>query len=88
MLITTGFPPKKFVDALSAEGVPIGWGYTGKPIYLCSQALADKRTFGNSKYPFETPYYGKNIEYKEGLCPVAEEELKRLGIIYINETTF
>ncbi len=79
------FPPKKFVKALNAEGIHAGLGYTGKPIYLCSEALRKKKTFGNSGYPFNSQYYGRKIEYKEGLCPVAEKELKRISIIGINE---
>jgi len=72
------FDAEKFAKALQAEGIPVSLGYTGKPIYLCTQALSEKRTFGKSGYPFDSPYYNKKIEYKEGLCPVAERELKQI----------
>ncbi|MEM2945616.1 MAG: DegT/DnrJ/EryC1/StrS family aminotransferase [Candidatus Hadarchaeum sp.] len=80
-----GSDAEGFVKALIGEGIPASYGYTGKPIYLCTEALTRKRTFGTSGYPFNSPYYGKEIEYKEGLCPVAEEELKHIGVIPINE---
>lgn len=64
-----------FVKALQAEGIPCSWGYTVKPLYLCTDALAKKKTFGSSKYPF---ILNNDIEYKEGLCPVAEEELQKI----------
>ena len=47
--------------------------------------IRKKRTFGHSSYPFDSPYYGKIIEYKEGLCPVAEKELSRVGTLELNE---
>ncbi|MCD6407754.1 DegT/DnrJ/EryC1/StrS family aminotransferase [bacterium] len=78
-----GYNPKKFVKALVAEGIPAALGYTGKPIYLCSEALRGKKTFGKSEYPFNP--YNPEIEYKEGLCPVAEKELQRICVTYINE---
>lgn len=74
-----------FVQALVAENIPFGWGYTVDPIYLCTDALTKKRTFGQSSYPFDSEYYSKNVEYKEGLCPVAEKELKMLGTLRIYE---
>ncbi|MDP7636335.1 MAG: DegT/DnrJ/EryC1/StrS family aminotransferase, partial [Phycisphaerae bacterium] len=81
----TGFPAERFVEALKAEGIPANWGYTGKPIYLCTEGLKKKRTFGSSGYPFDSPYYGKKIEYEEGLCPVAEKELSRVTTLELNE---
>jgi len=75
----TWFEPQEFIKALQAEGIPAAWGYTVTPIYLCTDALASKRTFGRTSYPFASPYYQGSIEYKEGLCPVAERELKEIG---------
>jgi perosamine synthetase len=72
------YDPECFAKALCAEGIPTGWAYTVDPIYLCTDALRKKRTFGNSSYPFDSHYTSREIEYKEGLCPVAEKELLRL----------
>ena len=75
----------KFAKALTAEGVPAGAGYIGKPIYLCNEALCKKRTYGNSHCPFDCPKYGKKIEYKEGMCPQTEEVLKHLVTFVFHE---
>jgi len=80
-----GYDAELFSKALSAEGVPSSYGYTGKPIYLCTEALTKKKTFGTSGYPFNSQYYDKMIEYKEGLCPVAEKELTRIVTVGIHE---
>jgi len=32
--------------------------------------------FGDMKCPFSCPFYGREIEYKKGLCPTAEEILQ------------
>lgn len=53
-------------------------GYTGKPIYLCSESLTAKKTYGTSQFPFNSPYASRSYEYKEGLCPKAEEVLTHL----------
>lgn len=75
----------QFVKALNAEKIPFGWGYTVNPIYLCTDALTKKRTFGQSSYPFDSIYNPRRVEYKEGLCPVAEKELRMLGTLRIYE---
>ncbi len=60
-------------------------GYTGKPIYLCSESLTAKRTYGTSEWPFNCNP-GVTYEYREGLCPVAEETLTHLVCIPIDES--
>jgi dTDP-4-amino-4,6-dideoxygalactose transaminase len=84
-LFITGCDMRKFAAAMAAEGVAVGAGYTGKPIYLCSEVFTKKRTFGQSGYPFTSSAYGKSIEYREGLCPVAESALNQLVTIPILE---
>lgn len=79
------YDPKKFCKALNAEGIPCGVGYIGKPIFICSEALYNKKTYGNSHCPFDCPKYGKEIEYKEGDCPITEQMLSKLITICINE---
>lgn len=73
-----------FAKALRAEGIPASAGYIGKPLYMI-EYLRNKNVYGNSKCPFNCPYYGKNIEYKEGLCPNAEKILSEIVTISINE---
>jgi len=81
-----GRDARAFATALQAEGLPCGWGYTVKPIYLCAAALYEKRTFGTTGYPFDSPYYGRAIEYAPGLCPVAERELLETVIVGLEES--
>jgi dTDP-4-amino-4,6-dideoxygalactose transaminase/predicted dehydrogenase len=59
-------------------------GYTGKPIYLCSESLTAKKTYGSSEWPFHCNP-GTSYEYAEGLCPVAEETLQHLVCIPLDE---
>ena len=54
-------------------------GYTGKPIYLCSESLTSKRTYGTSEWPFNCNP-GITYEYREGLCPKAEQQLEASGL--------
>jgi len=70
-----GRDAEAFARGVSAYGLWCGWGYTGKPIYLCADALCGKRTFGTSGYPFTAPPCRTTVEYAPGLCPVAEREL-------------
>jgi len=75
----------ELTDALNTEGLPFAYSYTGKPIYLCIEALAQKRTFGTSGYPFSSQYCKSDVSYTEGLCPVAEAELLKLSCIRFYE---
>jgi perosamine synthetase len=67
-----------FAKTMTAAGFWCGAGYTGKPIYLCTESLTAKKTYGTSGFPFNSAYVSKNYEYVEGLCPKAEETLKHL----------
>jgi dTDP-4-amino-4,6-dideoxygalactose transaminase/predicted dehydrogenase len=62
----------------------VGAGYTGKPIYLCSESLTSKKTYGTSEWPFNCNP-GITYEYKEGLCPIAEATLNQLVCIPLEE---
>ena len=61
-------------------------GYTGKTIYLCSESLAAKKTFGISEFPFSSKVTEKHYEYKPGLCPQAEKALKHMLCIPMDES--
>ena len=65
-----GVPRNKFVEAVSAEGFPIGAGYV-RPIYyepMYQQLLA----YGDSGFPFKGPHISKEISYPKGMNPVCE----------------
>lgn len=76
--------PQEFAKAVSAEGVSVGHGYIGQPIYMC-QILQDKATYGQSQCPFSCPHYGKELTYKSEDCPNTLEILRRLMIVSCNE---
>ena len=74
-----------FGAALQAEGVPNMPGYIGKPIYLCTEALTSYKTYGDSGFPFNSPYVDRDYQYTEGLCPRTDEALRHMVTIGINE---
>lgn len=75
----------KFGEALAAEGVGNMPGYIGKPIYLCTEALTARKTYGTSGFPFASPYTARQIEYVEGMCPRTDEGLRHLFVLFFNE---
>ena len=76
---------QEFAEALRAEGVPCWTGYIGIPLYL-TKLFRERRTFAKSRFPLaDNPLYGRDVEYREGLCPRAELVLKQLIVIPWNE---
>ncbi len=78
-LHVTAWTGERFGQALKAEGIANLPGYTGVPMYLCSEALTAAHTFGDSGFPLE------GRKYEKGLCPVAEEALNHLVTIWFHE---
>jgi perosamine synthetase len=65
-----GFSRNRFVEAVAAEGFPMGAGYV-RPIYhepMYQQLLA----YGDGGFPFKGPHMKKNISYPKGMNPVCE----------------
>lgn len=58
-----GIPRDIFVKALTAEGIPFSAGYV-KPLYL--------NPIYHENKPFVYNYFGKDINYDKGICPVTE----------------
>ena len=65
-----GMSRDSFVEAMNAEGIPLGVGGY-KPIYLQSM-YKNKIAFGENGQPFSLANNGKGISYYDGLCEVAE----------------
>ena len=65
-----GIARSEFVKALNAEGIPFGAGYV-RPIYL-EPAYQRKIGYGKKGCPFTCSFYSGKVDYKKGLCPVAE----------------
>ncbi|MBQ2614881.1 MAG: DegT/DnrJ/EryC1/StrS family aminotransferase [Clostridia bacterium] len=79
-----GVDTDTFVQALNAEGVPCGRGYTAHCVYEYD-LFKNKSAYPGTHAPFDSPYYGKEIDYPSGLCPVAEEVLQTSIRISVNE---
>ena len=74
-----------FVEALEAEGLPCELGYPGPiPLYLYP-VIREKKTFGTSGWPFDSPATDKKWEFEEGLCPLAERACRETIILPWNE---
>ena len=65
-----GVPREKFIQAMAAEGVPIGVGAHGQPIYR--NPLFLNMNFGRTGCPVKCPLYGKPVDYTQTSCPTAE----------------
>ena len=79
------FTASKFAEAYRAEGLSASPSYIGKPIFLCSQAISEQRTFGDSSHPWDHPNARKGIKYTDGLCPKTEDLLNRMVTLPMSE---
>ena len=79
-----GIDGHAFAAEVKKSKVNVSVGYTGKPIYLCTESLTAKKTYGDSQYPFSA--FPTKYEYKEGLCPRAEKTLSELVCLPVDET--
>jgi len=70
-----------FRRVLQEEGCGVGIGYTGMPAYK-HPLIRDRMGYGGG-CPLDCPLYkGKGNQYPDGLCPVAEEVIPRMVIVY------
>jgi len=69
-----GVSRDEFCRALQAEGIPCTAGYISTCLYEY-ELLKKKNVYNGTDCPFGCKYYGNNIEYKKGLCPISEEIL-------------
>lgn len=70
----------EFIAALSAEGIDCAGGYVPYPVYM-QPLFLNRQAYIGSQYPFDLT----DAEYKEGLCPIAEEILRTSIRLPINE---
>jgi dTDP-4-amino-4,6-dideoxygalactose transaminase len=76
---------RQVVEALNAEGLPAELGYPGPiPLYLYPM-LRDKKTFGSSGWPFDSPAARRKWTYEPGTCPVAEAACRETVVLPWNE---
>ena len=75
-----------FATALTAEGVWSKAGYIGRPIFMCAQCCAAKKTYGDSEFPFKSPYTSREIEYTEDMCPNVYRMLGHMVMVGFDES--
>lgn len=69
-----GVSRDEFSRALAAEGIPNQPGYIPVCVYEYDMFI-NRNAYPGTGCPFDCKYYGKEIRYCKGLCPVAEEIL-------------
>lgn len=79
-----GADVKTFIQALKAEGIPCYKGYIDSCVYEYDM-FKNKTGFEGTHAPFDSPNYGREIEYKTGMCPIAEEVIQTSVRIYLKE---
>lgn len=83
LLVEAGLDAEQVSAALQAEGIPFTAKYV-TPLYTWP-VLAEPRTYGNSGFPFGSPYTDRPFDYAPGLCPVFEAARERLILIGVDE---
>ena len=76
--------PADFAKALSAEGIPAGVGYIGRPLHM-AKALREQTAYGASHYPWQSADHGRRYQYREADCPNTLEILRRIIVLPCNE---
>ena len=74
----------EFVEALKAEGLPVARGYLNNPVYGYG-LFQNKVAYMGTHAPFDSKYYGGNVDYSMGSCPVAEDVIKNSIYLVLNE---
>lgn len=83
LFVDDGIDPGAAAAALAAEGIPFSARYV-TPLYTWP-VLRDARTYGKSRFPFDSPYTDRPFDYAPGLCPVFEERRERLILLAVDE---
>lgn len=72
---------QEFVKLLSAENITCGQPYSGRVAYETWPQILEQRTSAPGNFPFNSPHYGKKIEYRLGMCPRSEDLVSRAVFI-------
>jgi dTDP-4-amino-4,6-dideoxygalactose transaminase len=83
LFVDDGIDPGDVAAALAAEGIPFSARYV-TPLYTWP-ALRDARTYGASRFPFDSPYTEREFDYAPGLSPVFEERREQLILLSVDE---
>jgi dTDP-4-amino-4,6-dideoxygalactose transaminase len=71
-----GISRETYVEALAAEGVPIGMGYVRTPIHL-RKTLQERQYFYGKHCPWSCGHAKRKVTYEAGDCPVAQDRCER-----------
>jgi dTDP-4-amino-4,6-dideoxygalactose transaminase len=73
-----GLPKTRFLEALNAEGITNVHGGYGKTVY--EHPVLTEKKLGNHGCPLACPYYGREVDYTQMHCPVAEKAVREEAI--------
>lgn len=77
---------EQFHQKMQARGVEMEWlKESGWHNYCNWKQLLKKKTINKNGCPFTCPYYGKEVEYREGMCPRTDDLLARAVTINYNK---
>lgn len=79
-----GAPTKSLCEAIHAEGIPCGYQYIGKPLFMYD-ALRRKQIYGASNFPFSLQNPKCVQQFVDGQCPNCEKHLNQLISIAVHE---
>lgn len=83
LFVEADLDAQEIARALQAEGVPFSARYV-TPLYTWP-VLRDRQTYGDSGFPFNSPYTSRPFDYAPGLCPVFERVREQLLLISVDE---
>jgi dTDP-4-amino-4,6-dideoxygalactose transaminase len=83
LFVEDGIDATDTAKRLEAEGIPFSAKYV-TPLYTWP-ALRDRQTYGNSGFPFNSPYTNRPFDYAPGLCPVFESAREQLILLSVDE---
>jgi perosamine synthetase len=82
-LVDESLDASEAAAALQSEGIPFSAKYV-TPLYTWP-VLQDRQTYGESGFPFVSPYTTRAFDYERGLCPTFERARERLLLISVDE---
>ena len=72
-----GLEYDRFKQVVQEVGAPLRFGFTGSPAYTFD-IFKVSTAYHHPNCPIRCPYYEGDYEYKDGLCPTAEDLIPRL----------
>ena len=81
----TGHDPDEFCNAVRAEGVSMSAHYIKDPIFMRGNYLTEKRTYGNSGFPFHHGVTSREYNYVPELVPGAVQALRTVVVWGLHE---